>query len=766
MESKLGTDLSSVRIHTGSKAAKSATDVNARAYTVGDDIVFNRGEYAPGTPQGNRILAHELTHVAQQSRESPVLQRQPTAVQSNEALARAYADEFLRAEYTALWHEANKEARKKLDVSSSGTATSGGEVWFASSSRRKARKLAEQKAKENVDRLFSQRGVPGNSRSEAVADLIKHKQEKLQKKSREQAEKDAVRSVDAELAKMADETTNSVCTQSQIRQTFLRTFLADIRRRPAAKQGTTVAAQQKVAKEAYEKARKEVKNEIQAKVKTNIPDEATQEARVKQRIDSDDVAGRAINTTEDSAVDAFETIGRRLDSSVERGESTSITANITIRPDPKIPISVSLTGSISASREPDSDELEVNAMLKLGLSADIKIATAGFNVRKPVRAGGSDTQHTMAALSYALYRHYTGLGTEYMANLLWGAGQDGKDSYQVKAQRWAAATETVLMADPDSFGMVGYGADVHASAGDDVGIAELSGGGQASFDRYELYNKSAVQAQLGSYAGAKLTNSKHRRELEKSWQNQRNIKETAVSVWFKGKIGQGSASGSVALNGAYTYNTGDAQDTSADGEHTLKLGGTITAPGLRPLTEVVYPLGERIVQACKRLQEKLQNRDPNVAQQSSLFDFRGEDLGSLLASTASATADQQKSLQKDTALDRVHNDALSQKADPFLDSSKPDSDPTGQVLSADGSAGFGFGLERTIPAGRHTGESLATRVKTGGETTFTVSHTKSSSYSFDVGVMKVSLSMSRSKILRQWERQNGQWTQTFDRIRR
>ncbi len=62
-----GFDFSRVRIHTGAQAARSAQAVQALAYTVGRDVVFGAGAYAPGTPAGRRILAHELTHVAQQA---------------------------------------------------------------------------------------------------------------------------------------------------------------------------------------------------------------------------------------------------------------------------------------------------------------------------------------------------------------------------------------------------------------------------------------------------------------------------------------------------------------------------------------------------------------------------------------------------------------------------------------------------------------------------------------------------------------------------
>jgi hypothetical protein len=67
VEPHLGRDFSEVRIHTGPAAEASARAVHARAYTVGNDVVFGAGQYAPGTTQGNRLLAHELTHVVQQS---------------------------------------------------------------------------------------------------------------------------------------------------------------------------------------------------------------------------------------------------------------------------------------------------------------------------------------------------------------------------------------------------------------------------------------------------------------------------------------------------------------------------------------------------------------------------------------------------------------------------------------------------------------------------------------------------------------------------
>jgi outer membrane protein OmpA-like peptidoglycan-associated protein len=83
-ELRFGHDFSRVRVHTDGYAAQSAETIRARAYTAGSDVVFASGEFAPATSAGQRLLAHELTHVIQQSgagrgRQGPqhVVQRQP-----------------------------------------------------------------------------------------------------------------------------------------------------------------------------------------------------------------------------------------------------------------------------------------------------------------------------------------------------------------------------------------------------------------------------------------------------------------------------------------------------------------------------------------------------------------------------------------------------------------------------------------------------------------------------------------------------------------
>ncbi|MEA1865830.1 MAG: DUF4157 domain-containing protein, partial [Euryarchaeota archaeon] len=70
MEPRFGHDFSRVRVHTDTKAAESAQAVNALVYTVGQNIVFGAGRYTPQSSLGRQCLAHELTHVVQQSQTS------------------------------------------------------------------------------------------------------------------------------------------------------------------------------------------------------------------------------------------------------------------------------------------------------------------------------------------------------------------------------------------------------------------------------------------------------------------------------------------------------------------------------------------------------------------------------------------------------------------------------------------------------------------------------------------------------------------------
>jgi hypothetical protein len=77
MEQRFGHDFSRVRVHSGAAAEQSAREVSGHAYTVGHNIVFASGQFAPGTHEGQRLLAHELTHVVQQVGATRTVQRAP-----------------------------------------------------------------------------------------------------------------------------------------------------------------------------------------------------------------------------------------------------------------------------------------------------------------------------------------------------------------------------------------------------------------------------------------------------------------------------------------------------------------------------------------------------------------------------------------------------------------------------------------------------------------------------------------------------------------
>jgi hypothetical protein len=79
MNASFGADFSNVHIHTGAGSAQMNKELHAQAFTHGRDIYFNSGKYNPQSPAGKHLLAHELTHVIQQSGNAGSVQRQPSA---------------------------------------------------------------------------------------------------------------------------------------------------------------------------------------------------------------------------------------------------------------------------------------------------------------------------------------------------------------------------------------------------------------------------------------------------------------------------------------------------------------------------------------------------------------------------------------------------------------------------------------------------------------------------------------------------------------
>ena len=68
MGNRFGANFSNVKIHTGPTSVQMSRELGAKAFTVGNDIHFNQGQYSPGTAKGRHLMAHELAHVMQQRR--------------------------------------------------------------------------------------------------------------------------------------------------------------------------------------------------------------------------------------------------------------------------------------------------------------------------------------------------------------------------------------------------------------------------------------------------------------------------------------------------------------------------------------------------------------------------------------------------------------------------------------------------------------------------------------------------------------------------
>jgi hypothetical protein len=77
-------DFSNVNVHTGDKADSLSQQLQAKAFTVGNDIFFREGEYNPGSGEGQELISHELTHVVQQGASPPNVQGKMTVNDPND----------------------------------------------------------------------------------------------------------------------------------------------------------------------------------------------------------------------------------------------------------------------------------------------------------------------------------------------------------------------------------------------------------------------------------------------------------------------------------------------------------------------------------------------------------------------------------------------------------------------------------------------------------------------------------------------------------
>jgi hypothetical protein len=104
MEPAFGMSFAHVRSHTGTVASALTNKLNARAFTVGHHVAFGAREYAPGTPMGDALIAHELAHVAQQKNANASVNALETGNLGYDALE-ADADQVATSVVTSLWHE-------------------------------------------------------------------------------------------------------------------------------------------------------------------------------------------------------------------------------------------------------------------------------------------------------------------------------------------------------------------------------------------------------------------------------------------------------------------------------------------------------------------------------------------------------------------------------------------------------------------------------------------------------------------------------------
>jgi hypothetical protein len=132
MEQVFGFDFSHVRVHDGAAAKVSARDVRASAYTLGDDIVFAEGRYAPSSSVGRALLAHELTHVVQQSGGAArhVVRRAPQEEGPPTPVVALSANQVRLGELMAAWIPAEKQHLTTISRAAAIESATGRRVYL------------------------------------------------------------------------------------------------------------------------------------------------------------------------------------------------------------------------------------------------------------------------------------------------------------------------------------------------------------------------------------------------------------------------------------------------------------------------------------------------------------------------------------------------------------------------------------------------------------------------------------------------------------
>ncbi|HEU4324980.1 MAG TPA: DUF4157 domain-containing protein [Roseiflexaceae bacterium] len=184
-ENRFGHDFSQVRIHADSGAADTARSLNARAFTVGNDIAFDAGEYQPGTESGRHLLAHELTHTIQQTGGVATKRVQRFEAQHHEHVERGalstptasggpgFTDAEATATYFGNWSRDMNQAFSNNPI----TAALGKELVFEIINVLAMQKFGRQLNPEDFG-VYSPREHMDNPAGQINADLLRGEQER------------------------------------------------------------------------------------------------------------------------------------------------------------------------------------------------------------------------------------------------------------------------------------------------------------------------------------------------------------------------------------------------------------------------------------------------------------------------------------------------------------------------------------------------------------------------------------------------------------
>ena len=130
MESRFSRDFSQVRIHADQSAVVSAGALHAQAYTIGRDIVFNRGMYSPHSAQGRHLLAHELAHVIQQRDGDELIQREMYYGGGYPQVKYKDSSAEVKAAQAGKWHPATVDMKATADGSGGGQPVSSFDAFL------------------------------------------------------------------------------------------------------------------------------------------------------------------------------------------------------------------------------------------------------------------------------------------------------------------------------------------------------------------------------------------------------------------------------------------------------------------------------------------------------------------------------------------------------------------------------------------------------------------------------------------------------------